>query len=150
VRNIYVEQLRVIREDFETEQVALRYFQQEWGRLQNGTLPPGLRLHQVERSLSQLEATHIIRLFAEFEGILRAYLTIARPGRRLRRTPAEALINSVASRLHIPAPIRDGAHEVRRFRNAIVHSDAAVTPVVGFRQAVSLLNHLLVWLPSPP
>lgn len=146
----YVEQLKVVREDYTAARAALEFVEQAWERLQNEPFARGLRLRQIMRSLARLEATHIIRLFAEFEGILRAYLAISRPHRRLRRTPTEVLINSVALRLHIPDPIRDAAHTVRLYRNFLVHPDGEEIDTVGFAQAVSFLNHFLVWLPSPP
>ena len=149
MRYVHVEQLKSIRDDFEAARAVMEFVEAEWDSLQEQPFVRGLSLGQVRTTASRLEATYLIKLFAEFEGILRASLATIRPGRRLRRTPTEALINSVALRLRIPDYVRDGAHDVRKYRNVLVHPDGEAADAMSFGQAVSLLNHFLVWLPNP-
>ena len=109
-----------------------------------------LAFSQVKTAAERLEATYIIKLFAEFEGILRADLIASRPGRRLRRTPTETVINSVALRRRIPDTIRDQAHLVRIYRNFLAHPSGETATILSMKQCVSYLSHFLAWLPNPP
>jgi hypothetical protein len=93
-----------------------------------------------------LEDTYITRLFSEFEGVLRDYLTAYRPSRPAPRA-AFRLINRAANLSHIPNAIRDSAHGVREHRNSVVHRDIAAGPAISFKQALSELSKFLAWLP---
>ena len=150
MKYVHLEQLQSIRDDYIAARLSLEYVEQAWEQLQGEPFTSGLRLRQIKQSLARLEGTYIVKLFAEFEGILRGYLTAARPGRRLRRTRVELVINSVALRLRVPDAIRDRVHLVRTYRNALTHPTDEEAEVVSFQQAVSYLNHFLVWLPPPP
>ena len=165
---VHINRLRSIRDDFEAARASVKYISAAWPQLHGEIAVRGLELKQFRHALLRMEETYMVRLFSEYEGMLREYLSAARPGRPLRRTPAEVLINSVALRLHInddirdsaddirdsaddirdsADDIRDSAHDVRHYRNALVHSAGAGAATVNFQDAVSALSHFLVHLP---
>jgi hypothetical protein len=74
----------------------------------------------------RLDGTYVIRLFAEFETALRLYWSAIRS----THPPTRDLLNGVAAQRHIPDECRDGAHQVRDYRNTLVHErDDRVTPI---------------------
>jgi hypothetical protein len=93
-----------------------------------------------------LEPTFILRLFSEFEFILRDYLAFMRPSPRVRRTRMEILINRAATIEQIPHHIMMAAHQVREFRNRIVHEGIHVK-LLTLQECKSMLNQFLSHLP---
>lgn len=78
-----------------------------------------LKPRDLSRAAELLEGTYIIRLFAEFETALRRFWTLVRstdpPGR------TQDLIQGVAATCRIGNVELDGAHDVRKYRNTLVH-----------------------------
>ena len=74
-------------------------------------------LHDTE---THLEETFIIRMFAEFESTLRAYWD--QWMKRSTRPPIGQLIDSVTPNF-TPQDWLDRVHEVREYRNMLVHED---------------------------
>ena len=113
---------------------SIKGAQEEWrvaalavGRLYNQakTDPSVLRrkheilsITHIKNCLDHLEATYIVRLFAEFEAALRTYW---RSAGKQRRTHTRHLIDKTASRHYIPADLLDRVHQVRECRNRLVH-----------------------------
>jgi hypothetical protein len=79
-----------------------------------------------ENSSENLEATYLIRLFAEFESGLRDLWK--NYFRKKRRTPMKHLLQLIATQA-IPQNCVDDADQVRVFRNALVHEETE-EPVV--------------------
>ena len=78
-----------------------------------------LRRLDVNRASDRLEATYVIRLFSEFEGVLKMILR----ARKIKAPRgAKPLINRVASHARFAGPILDNAHVVRVYRNKLVHN----------------------------
>lgn len=88
-----------------------------------------------------LEATYVIRLFAAFETALRLYW----PTIRNRPVPGRTrdLLDAIAAARHISHADLSRAHEVRDFRNALVHEREEVTEVIPIATA---RKHLCVFL----
>src|SRR4051812_24576534 len=63
------------------------------------------------------ESTYIVRLFAQFEGILRSYFSTMSS----KEPRMEHLLNRIASRLKLPSGVLDRAHEIRGLRNDLIH-----------------------------
>ncbi len=95
--------------------------------------------------LDNLEATYLIRLFAEFEQALRNWWQL---GLKKESTPTmSALLDSVASKRKVPKDNLESAHHVRMHRNHLVHDESeAATPVV-FKDACAALCRFLSRLP---
>lgn len=87
------------------------------------TLEPG----HIREAADHLEATYVIRLFAEFESGLRHFWQAARPHRR--RTRTEHLLDGIAAALGIPHELLANAHAVREYRNHLVHEQEDVAPL---------------------
>lgn len=75
-------------------------------------------LHAKE-TLGELDPTYLVRMFAVFENGLRSYWNVEKPGKKPDMKP---LIDAIASRRKIPYEILKEAHEVREYRNQIVHA----------------------------
>lgn len=147
--HILTRRLAEVRSEFEVAKVSTEYLQSEWPRL-HGQFPfESLELKEVRRIVSNLEATYIVRFFTTFESMLRDFLPCPSPNRPDKRS-AYDLINRPASRLHIPAAIRDEAQQVREYRNQAVHQGGAATKVMLFADGMASLNRFLSWLPNPP
>lgn len=84
----------------------------------------GFGVRDVRDCHDDLEATYLIRLFAEFEITLRDYWE-----RKVRQTKptAKYLLESLGGRLFIQYDTLQRAHAVREYRNSIVHGGNAVS-----------------------
>jgi len=106
-------------------------------------LAGGLRLRDVETASDRLEGTYIIRLFAEFETSLRHFMTDF--GYRMPRQ-VESLISRVRDRANVAKDHALRAHEVRVYRNTLVHDRLEPAPSISVREATSCLGTFLSWL----
>lgn len=106
-------------------------------------------LASVESALNNLELTYTLRAFIKFEALLREHLASRKAAVPYK---AEDLINSVArkQRPRITDKIRNQAHDVREYRNVIVHSKASGTPKLTIQVALSYLNQFLAHVEDIP
>jgi hypothetical protein len=109
------------------------------------TEPGNQRVRDILRTLDELEATYLVRIFAVFESILRNYWLSGLGKRTYPR--ASTLIDAVASRRRVPAERIAEAHEVRRFRNYLVHASTQPEPKMTLAQARRRLCRFLAYLP---
>lgn len=95
----------------------------------------------IDAASNKLEATYIIRLFAEFETALRLYW----PTIRKRPTPGRTrdLLDSIAAARRINHADLHRTHEVREFRNALVHQRDEPPTLIPIATA---RKHLCVFL----
>lgn len=134
---IHIEQLSAVFEEHDEVRKAVAQ------RLRHPSQAGYGRLMQAERNL---ETTYIIRLFVEFEGILRLVLLAQDPRRRVSRE-AYNRINRAARLFSIPDPIRDAVHNAREYRNSLVHPGGVQIAPLSLRQARSILNRFLKLIP---
>jgi hypothetical protein len=118
------ENLRAVQNELEAAKFAVGF---AIAALQSGqALPsqgPGtFKPSHLRDCVRNLELTYILRLFAEFEAVLRQYWTVVRPRQKPRRTKVEVLMNRIASLCTITYDVALRANEVRAFRNDIVHA----------------------------
>jgi hypothetical protein len=76
-----------------------------------------VRFREIGTVIENMEATYVIRLFAEFESGLRQFWGVSRgtdPG-------THDLIEGIASMCRIPHEKRINAHAMREYRNSMVH-----------------------------
>ncbi len=90
-----------------------------------------------------LEITYILRLFSEFEGILRDYWHAI--GRKTK-PQIGPLMNRVAAMRGIAAPDLASAHAVREFRNDVIHENLR-TIRLPFPECARNLGMFIRWLP---
>jgi len=149
VSHVLISRLAAVRGEYEVAKASIEYLQSEWPRLHSHPPFDDLRMVEVRRAASNLEATYIVRLFTAFEAMLRDFLPRLHPNQPDRRS-AYDLIDRTASRLHIPAVVRDEAHQVRQYRNQAVHAGGMAMTALLFADALAALNRFLSWLPNPP
>lgn len=90
-----------------------------------------------------LEATYVVRLFAEFEAILRDYWAT----RRKTRPMMETLVASVATQSNMPDDWVTDVQAVREFRNDIVHHRVRAA-IHTFQHCRSRLARFVSMLPQ--
>jgi hypothetical protein len=101
---------------------------------------------QLRQCADNFELTYLLRLFAEFEAIVRDFWASARPTRRRRRSNMQVLMNRVAIECQIPAEVLQEAHDVREYRNAVIH-DRSRMGELTFHVCKSRLGFFLSYLP---
>jgi hypothetical protein len=103
-----------------------------------------LVLADVVKCLTNLEATYVVRLFAEFESALRIYW---KESTKRRTCPQiNQLIASIGARRDVPENTIGYAHEVREFRNGLVH-EKIQSASLTFGDCRSYLAKFLSFLP---
>ena len=108
-------------------------------------LPGGTSARDLDAAGRQLEATFLLRLWAEFETAVRSYygwLTNG-PDPRIR---AIDLINAVAASRRgraVADSVRVAVHEVREYRNSLVHDRDDPASPVALSEARRHLNSYL-------
>ncbi len=150
--SVYIERLRTILAEYAATSEALDYINRHWQR-QNidqevGKLKPG----DFMRAKQNLESTYLIRLYAEFEGILKDHLATNHPRIRVPDKPkVDWLISRVilAENISVEQPLRRKMDAARDFRNSIAHRSHRVALFVAFNDALSTLNTFLARLPDP-
>ncbi len=136
--------LRAIEREFLAGRLAAR-------RLKNAIegdptlLPPPLTPRDVHRLNSNLEATFLVRLFAEFEAGLREVWADWCQKKTAPRM--EELLNSLAARCSISDGQRDHAHAVRKYRNALVHEGSEGATAVSMGDARKYLCTYFSFMP---
>lgn len=75
---------------------------------------------ELARCRENLEMTYILRLFSEFEAATRDFWISAV---RNTRPKMGVLMDRVADRLNITTPVRQAAHEIREYRNDVIHQN---------------------------
>jgi hypothetical protein len=103
-----------------------------------------LRPSMVRESFRHIEITFILRIYAEFEGILRDYWNAVR--QRERRTPMEVLVERIGALRHISSDVLQSVHDVRDLRNAIVHHRPRQAGI-SLVECEARLASLGAWLP---
>lgn len=90
-------------------------------------LPTGTKMSDAHAASVNLEGTYLLRLFAAFESGLRSYWTSI----RTTKPPVRDLVDSIAGDRRVSDELRDEVHEVREYRNGLVHeSDEEAEPVL--------------------
>lgn len=108
-------------------------------------LPGGTTTRDLDAARRQVEATFLIRLWAEFETAVRSYYgwLTNDPDPRIRSTD---LVNAVAASRKgraLADAERLGVHEVREYRNSLVHDRDDPAPPVALSEARRRLNTYL-------
>jgi hypothetical protein len=99
----------------------------------------------LDECLENLEITYLLRLFAEFEGVLRDYWLVGR--NRTSRPDMKPLMISLAAYCQMNADDINDAHAVREYRNRVIHNHQREQQL-DFSTALSRLNKVIRWLPK--
>lgn len=149
--DVYIQRLRSVRNEFDASRTAIAHILSHWNTPEIIEAFSGVPRKNFEQASQYLEVTYFVRLFAEFEGILKDHLATNHPAVSVVHDPKVDWLISRARRsegLRIDPTLHQRINEVRAYRNAIAHS-AAPAAVVTFQQALSTLNKFLDKLPDP-
>jgi hypothetical protein len=140
-----IERLRAVEREYQVAAAATEILLEALHR--DPTLLVVRRLDQRDLRTFQarLQATYFIRLFAEFETGLRDYWTNGRgknPSARIFD-----LIEAIASYRPVVNNIRLKAHDVRKYRNRLVHEEDAEADEVSIETARRYLSRFFGYLP---
>jgi len=105
----------------------------------------GLTHARIQRCAANLEVTYVIRLFSEFEAILQEYWEQGLG--RSTRPKIRVLIDRIAAARGMALDHSAEAHDVRGYRNEIVHEGLRTTRL-SFRQCKTSLGRFASWLPD--
>jgi hypothetical protein len=143
VRDEWLERIKAVEREYIVARKAVDDFIRAL-ESKTSELPPNTKLRDVHTMSDNLEGTYLIRLFAAFESGLRSYWRTVKD-----TVPVAAdLIDGVAARRTIPDDTRDDAHEVRRYRNSLVHDIDSESDPVAMDDARSRLCTFFARLPD--
>jgi len=145
-RDTYFKRIEAIESEFGVARLAAREL---LGRCKFDPMTVqahGLRPRDIQRCLASLEDTYIIRLFAEFETALREIQMRIRRLNQWPKTHISDLINGIAGRLNIPTDNHRRLHEVRMYRNGLVH-EGQKQGNLGFSECRSRIGAFLGFVP---
>ena len=116
------------------------------GLVQKGTLilPSLLRPRDLFSAVDRLEPTYFVRLFAEFETGIRQYWDTTRDTNPKTRD----LIDSLAAKRPIPRTVLVNAHQVREYRNSLVHEREDTPQEIRMDEARGVLCTFFSFLPN--
>jgi hypothetical protein len=103
-----------------------------------------LDLNEIRQLKQELHEVYFVRMFASFESSVRDYW---RTSVRDTKPLTERLLNSVAGRRGVPEDIVDTVHEIRDFRNCLIHGDHVGETQFTIDEASRILNTYLARLP---
>jgi hypothetical protein len=116
-RDDWLTRIKAVERDYSAARFAIDRLLQS-ARSDPTILRRVLDIRDLAQAGARLEPTYVIRLFAVFEGGLRDFWQVQKPGRTPR---TEHLLDGVASARGIPNDLQVNAHAVRRYRNSLVH-----------------------------
>lgn len=135
---------RMVLREHQTAVVAVAILDEQLKMNPSTLADHELRPTDFRRFRANLETTYFIRLFAEFESALRDIWSST--GRRTQPRTSD-LIDSLASRNRVAPGVYKLVHETRKYRNALVHEEAADAGPVALADAI---RHLLRFLSHMP
>ncbi len=149
---VYIQRLRGIEAEFRVAQDAMSYVSRHWQTQNISQEITRISPRDIIRAEQNVESAHFIRLYAEFEGILKDHLAT---NHWRVRVPAKPKIDWLLSRvvqvetISVEAALRMNLDNARDFRNSIAHRTHAVGVFITFGTALATLNTFLARLPDP-
>jgi len=136
-----------VRDELESARFALATIARRWDEhLAMAPTPGGrnLSVADIRRCLDNLELTYVSRLFATYESILRDYWLIGIG--RTTDPDVKPLMDSIARRRDMEPATLAAAHDVRDFRNKVMHRNVQALRI-DFAQCSKALGRYISWLP---
>jgi len=143
-RDSCIRQVKIIEREFAAARTAIEFFLRNIRR-DPTLLKNPVEVKDVDDAEDRLERTYLIRLFAEFEMIVRGYFRAT----YRRRPPARTrdLLDSVGARRGVTAELVGDAHRVREYRNQLIHEPDADMQAISIAESRSRLCKFLSYLP---
>lgn len=112
--------------------------------------PAGTTPRDLMAAAESVEPTYLVRLWAEFETALLSYYRALRgdPEARIRAFDLVNTLSGVRRGRAVADAVRDAVHEVREYRNSLVHERDDPAPRVPISEARRRLNTFLGKLPE--
>jgi hypothetical protein len=153
VSDIFGQWLRAVRYEYEAAREAIAYINRNWQKYDiYGEITEGLTPQHFKNAAQNLEAIFIIRLFATFEGILKEHLAKSHPHISVPEDVRAVWLIDRSANLqnpHIVTPLRNRVHDVRRYRNFLVHPGGVIANRIFFQDALASLAKFSDRLPDP-
>jgi hypothetical protein len=141
----WLERIKGVEREFRVARIAAQLLRAELAADPSLLRGDQLRPRDAVRFEARLEPTYLIRLYAEFEAGLRE--AWRRTFRRMTYPSMEVLINRVADLRPVPPQLVAAVHQVRAYRNDVVHDVRDGAPAVPIDQARHRLCAYFGWLP---
>lgn len=141
VREQRIGRLRAVQREFETAAIAIASLRGHLHADPSLLADRGLGIRDFRSLQSNLEATFLVRLYAEFEAGLRSAWRGAY--RRTSYPRISDIIDAIAARRSVPQKWLAAVHLVRAYRNSLVHEDAAGAAGVSLQDACDHLCRFL-------
>lgn len=117
-RDEWISRIKLVDQEHEIATLAVTLLTEQ-SRTDPTVLPDGIQPKDVTRTATMLATTYLVRLFAVFEAGLRRYW---RDGlKRDTHPPMRDLLDAITSARGIDHAFLAAAHQVREFRNSLVH-----------------------------
>src|SRR5687767_11142829 len=116
-RGEWPSRVKAIEREFSALRLAAARLLEHAGNDPNILASDGIRTRDVGNAYLHLEGTYLIRLFAEFETGLRLYWETVKD----THPRMEDLVKGVASRRKISHDLIGSVHQIREYRNSLVH-----------------------------
>jgi len=112
--------------------------------------PPTTSLRDYEAARRRLEPTYIVRLWSEFESALRSYrrFIVGNPIDNIRAFDLINWAQGIKEGRQVDDGARELVHEVREYRNSLIHERDDMAPGVEIEEARRRLSTYLSKLPD--
>ena len=150
--DVYIQRLRSVQMEFNSAREAIRYVQINWQKHDIYADLARFTPANFDEAARHVKMTYFVRLYAEFEGILKDHLTANRPAVTISDKPkVDRLISLVlkVEAIRLDPFLRRKMEQVRDYRNSIAHHAFTSTAAIPFVDALSILNTFLAKLPVP-
>lgn len=152
--DVYLHRLRRVLGEYEAARGAIAFLLNKWSQQGFSDGSTGLSFPLLEEAALNVERTYFIRLYAEFEGILKDHLLSNHPSRAFAETERPRVDEVIArvvrvEPLTVNPKLRDKLDRARDYRNSIAHSRRTPVPLVSINDAVAALGKFLDMLAEP-
>jgi hypothetical protein len=147
IRSHAYDMLRRVRDELDAGQFALGWIAADWDRnpiLQVAAKSSEVTDHALRRCGENLQITFLLRLFSEFEAILRDYWSSGL--HRGTNPDMQPLMESIARRRGMSDDDLAAAHAIRHYRNDVIH-ESLRDARFQFPECLRALGRYLRWLP---
>ena len=152
---VYQRKLAGVQDERDVAEEAAAYVRDNWyskSIFDEAGFIEGRTLNEILQLIKSLDTIFTIRLFAAFEGMLRQHMRQYHPKPPVPEDAGAAfLIDRAATSqaLRISIPLCNEVHEVRKYRNSLMHPDGVRAREIPFTVALARLARYVGWLPEP-
>ncbi len=142
IAQLFFERIKGVEDEFVVSRLALARLQEDVRFDPEPLHRTGKTQASLRDSRNNLEKTYVVRLFAEFEASVRQIYMRIRSRLRSPRGRVTLIMNAITSHSGMGADALVGAHQVREYRNSLVHEGEG-GPVLSLADCRALLCRFL-------